>query len=155
LYVRHLGWLHATPEGSDKSRLAGFREKDENHPALRLPDIESEFAAGYLVAMLQEAGLMSSSGMGPVPLSWQEIESWMRCTETQITVWERLTIKGMSEDYVGEYLAARKKDRPAPYTYVDPDEELEEQRKEVATKLLNAFRMFKRAPVEDEQKESQ
>lgn len=114
--MRHLAWLHATPEGSKKSRLASFREEDAEHPLLELPDLNYEHAASYVIGLLHEAGLMSSNGMGPVPLSWVEIESWVRCTDRELPLWEKLAVKTLSEEYVSELVQAKDKTRPAPYT---------------------------------------
>ena len=148
MYVRQLGWLHATPEGSKKTRLATFKSADENHPSLRLPEIEQEHAAGYLIGLLHEAGLMSSNGMGPVPLSWSEIESWIRCTELDLSLWERLTIKNLSEEYVGELSQATAKDRPAPFRHVEDEEEID--RSAVENKILSVLRGFNRKRAEDD-----
>lgn len=107
-----------------------------------MPDIENEHAAGYLIGLLQEAGLMSSTGMGPVPISWQEIEAWMRTTQTDLTVWERLMVKTLSEEYVSELLCATAKDRSAPYLAVVETEDVD--RPAVASKILSALRSFRR-----------
>lgn len=148
LYVRHLGWLHAIPEGSKKSRLASFKAVSEEHTSLNMPDIENEHSAGYLIGLLNEAGLMSSSGMGPVPLSWLEIDAWLRCTELDISVWERLTIKRMSEEYVAERCETDP-NRPAPFIYMTLEEkELVEVRTDVNDKIMAMFSFFKKAPDE-------
>lgn len=135
--MRHLGWLHSIPEGSKKSRVASFTASDENHPFLEMPDIDTECAAGYLVGLLHEAGLMSSSGMGPVPLSWTEINAWLQVTELELTVWERLTIKRMSEDYVGERCETDP-NRPAPYSRrAEEAEDLQDEREKVNDKIMS------------------
>lgn len=120
--MRHLGWLHATPEKEGtqsakarKSRMASYRETDENHRLLQMPDIE-EHSAGYLIGLLQEAGLMSSNGMGPVPISWQEIYAWVNLTGISLSTWELTTIKSLSEEYVSELIQATDKERPPPYS---------------------------------------
>jgi hypothetical protein len=111
--VRQLAWLHAVPEGSKKSRLTAFRNSaDDESTFLQFPDLDG---AGYLVALFQEAGLMLSNGMGPVPLSWQEIEAWLRTTELQLSIWEKLTIREMSEAYVAELHKSADKHAVAPY----------------------------------------
>jgi len=146
--VRKLAWLHAVPEGGKKSRLTTYREVDEDSFFLKLPEIDE---AGYLISLLQEAGLMSSAGMGALPLSWQEIEAWLRTTERDISIWERLMIRELSEVYVGELNQASAKDRAAPYTHVEEDE-VKIDREAVASKLLSALRSMKRnqqAPKED------
>lgn len=113
--MRHLAWLHATPEGAKKSRLASFKEADAEHPSLELPDIEGDHNATYVVGLLHEAGLMSTNGMGPVPLSWLEIEAWMRMTCRDLPLWERLTIRELSEEYVSGLVTAKDKNCPAPF----------------------------------------
>lgn len=139
-------------DGRKKSRLATFKELDENHPMLELPDIETEHSAGYLIGLLHEAGLMSSNGMGPVPLSWVDIESWISCTEYDLPIWVKLKVRGLSEDYVHELMEAKDKNRPAPYVRVVKDEEdLVVQRAQVQDKLLDFVSRFRRrAPVEQE-----
>lgn len=140
-----MAWLHATPEGSKKSRLTSLKELDEDSSFLKLPKIEG---AEYLVALLFEAGLLESTGMGATALSWSEIESWLRCTSLELSNWEKLMIKTMSDVYVSEYNQSSAKDRAAPYIYVD---EVQVKRDEVANKLLNVLRSFKRTSVEPEE----
>jgi len=150
LYVSHLGWLHAIPEGGKKSRLATFKAVDEEHPSLKLPDIE-EHSAGYIIGLLYEAGLMSTSGMGPVPLSWVEIEHWLRCTDRELSLWEKLMVKQLSDEYVNELSLATDRLRPAPYSHVVVDEI---DRDAVASKIMAIFGGLKKAPPSEEQKDT-
>ena len=136
--MRQLAWLNAVPEGSKKSRLKFYKEQDEESNFLKLPPIEG---AEYLVGLLNEAGLLTSNGMGASPLTWAEIESWLRCTQLELTTWEILLVKQMSEVYVGEYSQASEKARPAPFVYADA---LAVDRQAVASKLKSAFAAFKR-----------
>lgn len=137
--MRHLAWLHATPEGSKKSRLKSYKDLDENSSFLKLPNIEG---AEYLVALLSEVGFVQHTGMGAVAVPWTEIESWLNCTQLDLSVWEKLTLKEMSEAYATELALATDKTRPAPY--VPEVEDIEAQRTRVADKLRNAFQSFKR-----------
>lgn len=138
--MRHLAWLAATPEGSKKSRLASLKEQDENSSFLKLPDIDG---AEYLVALVHEAGLFMTNGMGAIPLTWQEIESWLRVNELPLSLEERLLIKALSDAYVTELNQASTKDRPAPFVEI---EEEEIDRKAVSDKIRNVFKAFKRNP---------
>lgn len=137
--MKKLAWLHAVPEGSKSSRLTTYRELDENSTYLKLPELED---AAYLVGLLYEAGLMSTAGMGALPLSWQEIDAWLRTTERDLSVWEKLMIRELSEVYVGELNQASAKDRESPYIYIPEPTQID--RDAVADKLLNALRGFKR-----------
>lgn len=138
MYVRHLAWLHATPEKSKESRLKRFKGLDENDSRLSLPDIETEYAATYVVELLHEAGLMLHSGMGPVPLSWSEIQNWLTATGRELPLWEKLTIKRLSEEYVAELSMSHARDREQPYVKpTDTEgEELQHQRDVVQNKFL-------------------
>jgi hypothetical protein len=133
------------PEGAKNSRLKSYKELDENSSFLALPNLDG---AEYLVTLLFEAGLIQSTGMGAASLSWSEIESWLRVTHLSLTVWEKLTIKKMSEVYAGELGVATKRDAQAPYTHVD--EALIEDRTVIAIKLKSVFANFKKNRTEIE-----
>lgn len=140
--MRHLAWLHAVPEGSKKSRLAAFKEQGDDSSFLKFPDIDG---AEYMVALLQEAGLVSATGMGVIPITWQEIEAWLNTTELDLSVWEKLTIKEMSEAYVSEFNSASAKDAAAPYVPAIEPEQID--RKAVANKIGSVLRGFKHKPT--------
>lgn len=109
-----------------------------------MPDVETEHSAGYIVGLLHEAGLMSSTGMGPVPLSWGDIEAWLICTGLVLDVWEMLTIKHLSEVYISERLDTDPNKLPPWTKPLDEDEEIERER--ISTALLSFLRNFKRKP---------
>lgn len=135
-----MAWLHAVPTGSKKSRLTSFKELDADSSFLQFPDIDG---AEYLIALLQEAGLMQTNGMGVTPLSWQEIDCWLRTTELNLSVWEKLVIREMSEAYVSELNSASAREAVSPYVATAPEEI---DRPAVANKLLSVLRGFKREP---------
>lgn len=88
---------------------------------------------------------MSNNGMGPSPISWVEIQAWMSATGLELSTWEVTVIKELSEAYVSELSLATDLKRPAPYTVADDSLD----REEVQNKILDVFRAFKRAPVEN------
>lgn len=109
-----------------------------------MPDVETEHSAGYLIGLLHEAGLMSSTGMGPVPLSWIDIDAWLRTMELSLPVWEKMTIKYLSEVYVNERLSATDPQGLPPWTKPVSEEEIE--REKISNALLSFLRNFKRKP---------
>lgn len=129
--------------------MTSLKEVNREHTSLEMPDIETEHGAGYLVGLLYEAGLMSSSGMGPVPLSWAEIDAWIRCTDLQLTTWERLTIKRMSEEYVAERCETDP-NRISPYKQHVEERELAEMRNDVNDKLMNMLSFFRKPDPKQE-----
>ncbi len=138
MYCRHLAWLHAVPEKAKESRQKSIKAANEDSFLLKMPDVaEGE----YLVPMLFEAGLVSQSGMGVAPLSWQEIQAWLNCTGVVLHTWEATTIKQMSDAYASEYSQASKKDAPAPYQYrAEEYVEQEIDHEAVCNKLKSAFK---------------
>jgi hypothetical protein len=81
--------------------------------------------------------------MGVAPLEWKEIEAWLNVTELSLTVWEKLTIKNMSEAYAAEYNQASDPNRAAPYLYVD--KEMKINREAVASSFANILRSRKKS----------
>lgn len=132
MYARTLAWYGATPEKSKHSRLEQIKgnhlqERNEDGSAvinqvdIQLPPIPEEL--GYLLGFFIASGQATSSGMGLVPLSWQELKAFREENELDITLFERELLKKMSEAYCAEYHAASDPRRPAPYTpEVEEDE---------------------------------
>lgn len=79
-----------------------------------LPDL-SEMKADYLVGLFFDSGLMSSTAMGPSPLSWTDIHHWDTSLALGLSTWEKRVIKSMSNSYVAELTAARDQNRKAPW----------------------------------------
>lgn len=140
-----MAWLHAVPEGSKKSRLSVFKANTEDGESsfLQFPDLDG---AEYMITLFHEVGPMFSSGMGVIPLPWQEIESWLRTTERELAVWEKLMIREMSEVYVNEFNQASAKDWAAPYVPAIEPEDID--RKAVSDKIGSVLRGFKRQSVQ-------
>ena len=70
--------------------------------------------ATHMLDWLDELGWSGSTGMGPAPLSFQEIEAWSRLTKTPLEPWEALALRTASAAYVGQLGAG---DLPAPYAH--------------------------------------
>lgn len=147
--MKKLGWLHAVPEGQKKSRMTTMRSANEDQPGLQLPELGD---AAYLIGMLHEAGLMSSHGMGALPLSWQEIEAWLRVTESEPELWERMLVRELSEAYVSELNQATEKNRVSPWT--PPVEEVETVRATVVSRFLSFARQFNEARAKKQESEN-
>jgi hypothetical protein len=82
--------------------------------------------------------------MGLVPLSWQEIEAFVRCSglEDTVTPWELQVIKRLSEAYSAEYSRASDPKRKMPYRKEVKVEEID--RVAVFKQAVNALSMFKK-----------
>lgn len=117
--------------------MTTMRAANPDQSSLELPELGE---GAYLMQMLHEAGLMSSSGMGVVPLSWQEIEAWLRVTESQPELWERMLVRELSEAYVSELNQATERNRPDPYT--PPTVEIEVARERVVSGLMSFVQQF-------------
>ena len=95
------------------------------------------------MSLFHSAGTATQTGMGLVPLSWQEIESWVVCNglEESVTPWELSVVRKMSEAYASEYAQASSPSRPMPYRGV-VEEDID--RDAIAAKVKNVLAAFKR-----------
>ena len=69
----------------------------------------------FLIRHLYEVGPAVSGGTGMVPLSWQEIDAWMRRSGVDLTPWSAQTLRSLSAAYVAEARAAEDPGREAPW----------------------------------------
>jgi hypothetical protein len=103
-----LAWLHATPKGAKKSRLASLPDKI----LAQLPPLaESE----YLAQWWADCGYCESSGGYPVALSWGEIRAWADLSATALAPWEAELLRSASLAYVNGLSAYADPHCPNPY----------------------------------------
>lgn len=95
------------------------------------------------MALFHGAGGAMQTGMGLIPLTWQEIDAWARATSYNETLspWELETIKRMSDAYASEYNRASDPKRPQPYKPVVY--EIEIDRAAVAAQAESVLAQFK------------
>ena len=108
--------------------------KDENHPLLTLPPVESH---RYIIEWLFDVGPGMSFGMGLCPLTYQEINAWADGIE--ISAWERETLKTLSSEYLSWSNKSTKDGCPAPYIEDTgmPDKEKSDA---IASSMADMFR---------------
>ena len=115
--MRHLAWLHATPDPKGKNdkdrrtRLQRFEADEEagtERPELVAPEIPPETA--YLVDYLMTVGPASAGEV----LTFLEIQAWRRETGRVLDAWEVETLQKLSRVYLSEYYQASDRDRPPP-----------------------------------------
>ena len=68
----------------------------------KTPDFPILKCGGYLIEHLENLGFYMSSGMGIIALTFQEIESYMRITNTPLNSDEVMIIRQMSQLYIKE-----------------------------------------------------
>lgn len=81
------------------------------------------------------------SGNGLIPLTWQEIKAFLEVNELDLTLWERVMLKKMSDAYCVESSRATDINRPAPYNPVK--EQTEETALAAALRIRQNMRAFK------------
>lgn len=129
-----MAWLHATPKPPEGSKRA-----KANLPTHRLSRLDQMKRDGvtpqmppnplpHLISRLIEIGLTQPGGMGPVPLTWQEIAAWQQLTGVALSSWEARTIRHLSIAYLGETAKAESETCPPPWkprvTAAEQDAEL-------------------------------
>jgi hypothetical protein len=105
----------------------------------------------YLVAFLHSAGTATANGMGLSGLSWQELESWVRCTDNVgiVTPKDLKILHQLSRVYANESAVASKKGAVAPYIPVLEEEDVEEIRDIVEEKTIDVFEQMMSASKRD------
>lgn len=126
LYIRHLAWLSATPDGQKRTRY----EQLKGNP---LVSVEPDDSALWVVSQAMECGLSSSNGFGASVISWQEIEAWANVALANR--WTQATVRKMSEAYVRELHAAKDIHRQPPIVSVMDNN----TRAEVVSRQFHAF----------------
>jgi hypothetical protein len=79
--------------------------------------------AFYLVNFFRELGSCLQTGMGLVPLTWQEIESWQRQNGIELKVWEVKALKLASIAHVSQVALSADPNCPPPNRPVERDQE--------------------------------
>lgn len=108
-----------------------FKMINEDHSALELPEL---VGCEYLLEWLFEIGVSMHTGMGSIPLSWQEISEWGK--DLDLTPWEKKMLRELSTEYVSYSQKASEPDCPQPYfRYISED-----QRNAVSKNILSTLR---------------
>lgn len=81
-----------------------------------MPEVDH---AAYLLGHLFEVGPLLSGGMGPAPLSAQELLAWQQLRAITLSPWESATLMQLSRSYLSELQQASDPKRPAPWQPVD------------------------------------
>lgn len=70
-----------------------------------------EISKGYLIEYLGELGWITAQGTG---ISYQEIQSWAQLTKKQLSGWEAIMIKRLSDTFAAQYIKKDTDEMP-PY----------------------------------------
>lgn len=69
----------------------------------------------FLVQLLFDAGPVSGTGQGTVPLSWADLDAWQRMTGVSLPPWQLRLLRRLSGEYLSESNAATQDDAPPPW----------------------------------------
>lgn len=91
------------------------------------------------------AGQITQTAQGIVPLTWQEIKSYLELNEVELCSWEIKILKHMSDAYCAEFSRGSDPDRKPPYTPpVKDEQEVDNVAKAInIMKGLSAFKKTK------------
>lgn len=68
----------------------------------KTPDFPILKCGGYLIEHLENLGFYMSNGMGMIPITFQELDSYCRRTNTDLNSEESILIIQMSRAYIQE-----------------------------------------------------
>lgn len=78
------------------------------------PDLP-EVSCPYLAEVFFEIGPTLQGGMGPAPLTHQEIRAWQENTRVQLTAWEARGLRRLSHAWIAETVRAEDPTAAAPF----------------------------------------
>lgn len=90
----------------------------------------------WVVDYLMEVGPTEAGAMGPVPVSWREIDHWQQCLGIALDPWVTRLLRRMSLEFVAESQKAREADCPAPWNSPPTDFD----REALSRKVTQTFR---------------
>lgn len=112
-----MAWLHAVPRDEKDAKRNAKRQT--RIAVLADKDIEPEWpeidAGAHLIRYLLEVGPTMPAGMGAAPVSWAEIDAWMRRTGIRLVAWEARLLRDLSSAYLGQHAKSDSFDAEPPY----------------------------------------
>ena len=92
MFAGHYGWLHSTPDKSQQTRIQALGQGSQfaNMPEVKLT---------YLAELFFDLG-MASVDTAIVPLNFGEIAAFKTASNIDMSPFDILTLKKMSESYV-------------------------------------------------------
>lgn len=96
---------------------------------------------------LLEVGPSLQGPGGPVPITWQEMDSWADRTCTDLPGYEALELRQLSKDYCDQYYLGRDPNCLMPLDDVGhmPGDKVAEMRAQVANSFADAMRRLQAA----------
>lgn len=147
VYVRHSAWLSAVPERpkNDRSeapllsRLERLRQdrKDEDYR----PDMPPIDVGGHVIGYLFEVGPSMVVGMGPGPVTHEELRAWQGNTGIELQPWEVRFLRRLSFDYLAELRKAEKPDCPPPWRADDYVPDIKRVTKSVQASIMELAKL--------------
>jgi len=125
--------LHSTPKRHSKDENPPCRldALEDDDPARTVPEIDS-----FIAQCFEAVGMFLSGGMGMTPLTWVEMDSFLKRSGYLLNGWESEQIIKMSKLYCSMVNAGKEIDCPAPHNLAATDETaLERNRVIVANKF--------------------
>lgn len=108
-----MAYYRTVPKDKEQTRY----EAVSNKKSIKFPKLKM---GSYLLEYLDEMSYGSYSAMGDkLPLSFQDIDAFMRATQTPLNRWEVLALRQLSHDYI---IQSQKKDANELPPYLEVSE---------------------------------
>lgn len=116
--MRHAAWLNAAPRPAkeDDKPITRLQQLRKDQGEQFHPEMPPVTWGHHLLNHLFEVGPTSGTGMGPAPVSWHEIDAWMRRAAVELSPWSVRMLRHLSAAYVSELRAAEEPGRPPPFS---------------------------------------
>ena len=102
------------------------------------------YVLAHIWTYLLEVGPSNSNGMGPVEISFVEIQAWLSCTGVKLSRWEISLLRQCSKVWISAQYEAKKPNAIPPWNSSPSPEAMAERRKFVAKSFKRMGRKNKK-----------
>ncbi len=116
-----MAWLQAVPKppaGSKRAAAEADRPQVSRIAQMKVNKIAPQMPPNpmpHIIAWFIEIGITQSTGMGPGPLSWGELDDWQRQVAVTLSPWEVRLLRQLSVTFISESQKAECENCPSPW----------------------------------------
>ena len=111
-------WLHTIPEKQKVTRLEQLKINGAEDSDIQMPKVH---LIGLVKLFFERVSPAIENGMGLTPLSWQELESFVKVNNMPLSNFELQVLKNASMAYVNQSHKAKDPKSPPPHRFIKRD----------------------------------
>lgn len=110
--------MHTKPEKKDLTRYEQLKKDGAKDSDIELPKVT---LINLVKLLFDDISPATQTGNGLIPLSWQEIQSFIETTGIELTVFELKVIRSASKAYANQSILSTDPKCPPPHRIIKRD----------------------------------